>query len=612
MKADTRELKQILTTPIQYVIPTFQRDYEWTEVGQWTLLFEDLVSAAERLVDARQMAQAMKKPAAMFEKTVAPHFLGAIVCDQLPSLTGGIDERAVIDGQQRLTTLMLLTRGVLDALVERDSDLVDQVRRLLWNPADLTKQSHERYKLWPRRKDRDVWRTVMDDEAVPPGDHLYEQARRFFGHQAREAMTSEDGTDRSAALVHALVGLFKLVIIDLEDNDDAQVIFEVLNGRQTPLSASDLVKNLLFLRGEFTEDTDVDALYDKYWAEFDDPWWKVEIGRGHAARGRRDVVLSAWLSAATGHEVNVGHLYGEVRNYLAAADLPTEVVLADIYAYARAYGRLHRRYPVINVRIEDAYQKINALEVVTATPLLLWLSTRSADALFAQEHITAVSAVESWLMRRALVNANTRGYGRTFIEVLQAAQAAEAGNRPIALAVVAALDGTGRAHWWPTDEEITESFTTRRFYDGVLSRGRLRLLLSEIDRALRARNAKTEQGQFNYDVLQIEHIMPRNWPANWPVDIADESERLAAEQHRQQHVDRLGNLTLITGSFNSSLSDSAWDVKRAALLEQSKLQLNARIGAAEVWDETAITARAKELADIVHGIWRSAEEFSRT
>ncbi|PPJ36353.1 DUF262 domain-containing protein [Nocardia nova] len=610
MKADTRELKQVLTPPTQYVIPTFQRDYEWTEDGQWRLLFEDLVSAADRLVDARQTAQAVGKPAAMFEKTVAPHFLGAIVCEQLPSLTGGIDERAVIDGQQRLTTLMLLTRGVLDALIERNSDLVEQVRRLLWNPGDLAQKPHERYKLWPRRKDRDVWRTVMDDDTVPPRDHLYAQARRFFAEQARDAITGDDGSDRSAALVHALVGLFKLVVIDLEDNDDAQVIFEVLNGRQTPLSASDLVKNLLFLRGEFTEDTDIESLYDKYWAEFDDPWWKMEIGRGHAARGRRDVLLSAWLTAATGHEVNVGRLYGEVRDYLAGGNLTTQAVLADIHAYALAYSHLHARTSTVTDDIATAYRRINALEVVTATPLLLWLSTRPEQALPLQEHTAAVSAIESWLMRRALVNANTRGYGRTFIEVLKDAQAAEAAGRSIAKAVIAALDGAGHARRWPTDEDIIESFTTRRFYDGVLSRGRLRLLLSEIDRTLRSRNAKTEPGQFDYDALQIEHIMPRNWKANWPVDVASESDRIAAEQHRQQHIDRIGNLTLITGSFNGSLSDSAWDVKRSALVEQSKLQLNSRFGAADVWDEDAITSRGKELADIVNSIWRSAAGFS--
>ncbi|WP_267497500.1 HNH endonuclease family protein [Rhodococcus rhodochrous] len=213
-------------------------------------------------------------------------------------------------------------------------------------------------------------------------------------------------------------------------------------------------------------------------------------------------------------------------------------------------------------------------------------------------------------MRRVLVKANTRGYGRTFIEVLQEAQTAEEEGRPIAAAIVAALNGTGSARWWPTDAEITESFTTRRFYDGVLSRGRLRLLLSEIDRTLRAENMKTEQGQFDYDVLQIEHIMPRNWAANWPVDASDDAERIATQQHRRQHVDRIGNLTLITGSFNGSLSDSAWEVKRPALLQQSKLQLNSRIAATEIWDEDAITARAKELADITNGIWRSADAFA--
>lgn len=53
MQANTYELKQILTPERRYIIPTFQRDYEWTEDGQWQLLFEDLDSAAERLGQAR-------------------------------------------------------------------------------------------------------------------------------------------------------------------------------------------------------------------------------------------------------------------------------------------------------------------------------------------------------------------------------------------------------------------------------------------------------------------------------------------------------------------------------------------------------------------------------
>ena len=49
MQAYTYELKQIMTPERRYVIPTFQRGYEWTQAGQWALLFEDLDTAAQRL-----------------------------------------------------------------------------------------------------------------------------------------------------------------------------------------------------------------------------------------------------------------------------------------------------------------------------------------------------------------------------------------------------------------------------------------------------------------------------------------------------------------------------------------------------------------------------------
>ncbi len=177
MQAYTYELKQILTPERRYVIPTFQRDYEWTRDGQWQLLFEDLDTAAERLGQARARAVATGASQANAEKMVSPHFLGAIVCDQLPSPAGGLDLRAVIDGQQRLTTLQLLVRGVLDVLQEQNSPRVKQVRRLLENPADVVQHAYETHKLWPRRKDRLVWPDAMGDALPAAHDHLYVQAR---------------------------------------------------------------------------------------------------------------------------------------------------------------------------------------------------------------------------------------------------------------------------------------------------------------------------------------------------------------------------------------------------------------------------------------------------
>jgi len=234
VQANTYELKQILTPERRYIIPTFQRDYEWTEEGQWQLLFEDLDSAAERLGQARAHAEATGLSLASAQKAVSPHFLGAIVCEQLPSPAGGLGLRAVIDGQQRLTTLQLLVRGVLDVLQEQDSPRVRQVRRLLQNPSDVVNEPHEKHKLWPRRRDRLVWPVAMADERTT-GEHLYLKARAFFADAARTAATAVDGTDRTDDIVDALLDLFKLVVIDLEDNDDAQVIFEVLNGYLTEI-----------------------------------------------------------------------------------------------------------------------------------------------------------------------------------------------------------------------------------------------------------------------------------------------------------------------------------------------------------------------------------------
>ena len=137
--------------------------------------------------------------------------------------------------------MQLLVRGILDALLEPQLTRIPQVRRLIQNPTDVIRNEDDRYKLWPRRRDRDNWRSVMADTAAQ-GDHLYVKARGFFADKFRGIATAPDGLDRSDVVVDALLGLFKLVVIDIrgrEQNDDAQVIFEVLNGRQTPLTATD-------------------------------------------------------------------------------------------------------------------------------------------------------------------------------------------------------------------------------------------------------------------------------------------------------------------------------------------------------------------------------------
>jgi uncharacterized protein with ParB-like and HNH nuclease domain len=618
VEAKTYPLQEILKPERRYIIPTFQRDYEWTLEGQWKLLFEDLEATADRLLDVRGSGDEGSKLKSK-EQNISPHFMGAIVCASLPFATGGVALRSVIDGQQRLTTIQLMMRGLLDVLTESSSDRTMSVRRMLFNPDDVLETQEELFKLWPRRKDREVWPVAMGDGVPayePTEDHLYLQARKFFSEAARDYVLLEDGTVDAArliALADAVSSLFKLVVIDLDDNDDAQVIFEVLNGRQTPLSAIDLVKNLLFLRGELAEE-DVEELYDKHWAQFDDDWWKKEVGRGHAQRGRRDVLLSVWLTAATGSEANVGHLYREARTYLDSGPT-TEEVLEQLSAFAVAYRGVYEALPVEDERLAVAYRRINALDITTAVPLLTWLRTLDSEELSLEDHVRAVRAVESWALRRTWVGWQTRGYGTHLTRALREAKVAVEKEVDVADAVIAALQDGALA--WPTDSDVEDAFLTRQFYGGP-SQFRIRLLFGSIDHQLRSEDPNEPHAVIHYDDLQIEHVMPQSWEAHWHLSdgaggvvAKDEADPtwLALSAERRRVVDRIGNLTLVTGTFNRDVSNLGWAVKRPELEKQKSLVINYDVAKRDTWDEDAIKARALALAAAANRLWPSPDSL---
>src|SRR5829696_3231419 len=89
----------VFMLPQRLVVPLFQRPYVWNEENQWEPLWDDVARVADRL---------LRDPAEKHQ----PHFLGAVVLQQVQKPTGYMQERTIIDGQQRLTTLQLL----LDAL----------------------------------------------------------------------------------------------------------------------------------------------------------------------------------------------------------------------------------------------------------------------------------------------------------------------------------------------------------------------------------------------------------------------------------------------------------------------------------------------------------------
>jgi hypothetical protein len=612
MQAFTRTLQEVLQGDRQFVVPVYQRPYVWDREHQWEPLWEDVEATALRLAETRVAAHRQAIAVSDADKSAAPHFLGAIVAEQYPTATGEVDRRSIVDGQQRLTTIQLLLRGALDALEQAGiaGPPAAKLRKLIRNDEEVV-AGDALQKVLPRPADQEAFKLAI--ASTPPTGHEspFAEARKYFSEAAGEFIadigipidpysSEQPEAMRASLLVATLIGLVKLVVIDLDDVDDAQVIFEALNARNTPLSATDLVKNLLFMRAQ-TMHHDPQALYDEIWKRFDDGWWRDSVGVGHAQRARQDWLLGDWLIAELGRVINVGRLYGEFRRWLDTSGTSPVHALQTLDRYADAYEGLHGRNGTATPAEIKAFERINGLNITVATPVLLWLLVQPKERLNALERELAFRAIESYVVRRMAAKWQTRAYGQAFADVLRAARSATGSP---ARAIIESLRAGPHGYSWPTDADLADQFESSRYYgSGGVGPGRLRLIFGAVDARLQAEVPKREPVSIDYDRLQVEHVIPKEWKQYWPVQAEDENQRVVLEQRRESHVNRIGNLTLTSASLNPSMGNDPWELKRAQLREYSSLRLNALLCNEEAWDEERIVERGRWLARQVSEVW---------
>ena len=250
MTSNTLTPRDLFGNQVRYTVPLFQRPYVWKLKEQWEPLWDDVRTVAERILENKEAQSEEVRPT-----EAVPHFLGAIVLDQKMVPTGLISERQVIDGQQRLTTLQLL----LDAaqLVAQEHGAPSDaaaLQSLVLNDLDMVSAPEQAFKVWPTNYDRAAFSAAMDDGVTVTGElrkTRIARAHAFFLSQIEEWADITGDPDKAKyrlnALGLALREYLRLVVIDLEPGDNAQVIFETLNHRGTPLLAADLIKNSVFL-----------------------------------------------------------------------------------------------------------------------------------------------------------------------------------------------------------------------------------------------------------------------------------------------------------------------------------------------------------------------------
>lgn len=623
MDSRTFTVQQIYQDRRQYRVPFYQRPYVWNREDQWGRLWEDIRDKAEARLQGF-------KP--------VPHFMGAVVLEPQKKIgLLGVERHHIIDGQQRLTTLQYVLTALVHTLrVAQQEKLLPLIEACLTNPNPETMEDSaiEQFKLWPTFRDRTQYELAMTASSLEalrerfPASFTQAGNLRKIGVShppALEAIvyfcesmiewvrdaSEGDVASRSIALASAVLTDLSIVCISLGEDDDAQVIFETLNGHGAELHATDLIRNYIFMRAG----ADADDLYSNLWSQFEAPLWSDVQSRGRLNRPRLEWFVQTAVQAQTGEEIDIGRLYAGYRRFVDnAGGLGTaSAQLSMLNRYAEHYKAL-----VLGTGGSPIAMFGRRVGVWDASPTHGLAIRVAASDLGEDEQRLIFSCIESYLVRRAICGLSRKNYNKVFAQQLKKLIDGELSAASLK-SVLSAL--TGDASRWPSDEEFRQQWLYGAVYPGRLDPAKLRTVFHRLETALRSEKSE-ERVPIDMGVLDIDHVMPQSWYSHWPLadntsvtsEDADAAaikrfaadgidEKTEAILQREDSIPRFGNLTLVHYGVNRSLQNAAFCAKRQAFFEHSNLHLNRQLMQRTDWTEAAIAERGETLAKVALQIW---------
>lgn len=531
----------------QYKIPVYQRNYEWSW-EQCDKLFEDVVIAGQR----NQL-----------------HFCGSIVFKPIAP-TKGIGNNIVIDGQQRLTTIYILLKALSD-MAQNDSEKMLPQGAIFntdqYNQFQLDETS--KMKLKPAKDNNDQLLNLIYDkhDKIDTSCEIYRNYEHFcdlIREKQSEGITVSD--------IYRGIGLLTVAVIQLDDNDNAQEIFERINSTGIPLSLSDKIRNFVLMT-----EVDQDRLYESYWLKAE------QI----LSRDQLEGFFLDYLNFKMDGFTKESTAYDDFKALYVRGRYTNETMLGEILHYAQQY---HAFYCGDKLRLSnEANQFLGSLRKLNQTTVYIFLFSVfddfEADVIDDETLCKVLRLLLNYSIRRLIceVGSNSlRGlyktlYGRVF-------------NRPENKnnyydAIVSFLLQLTSKDVMPSDAEFVVALKERNLYR---KNALCKYLLVAIE------NQGKEQ--IKTDALTIEHIMPqnKNLSTAWQKMLGSDWELV-----RERYLHTLGNLTL-TG-YNSELGDLPFAEKLDMLSDKNThvTVLYSDVKDKTEWNAQTIEARSERLSKTV-------------
>ena len=546
---------------IQFVIPVYQRNYDWL-MDNCDQLFSDLVKLSH--------------------SNRRSHFFGSIVTSAADSSYN----RLVIDGQQRLTTISLLLlagiKAVKDGAVEiSEESKLDEAYEVFLKAKFCN--SERKIKLVPIENDRIAYDKIFNEEdSFDEDSKITRNYRHFY-----DLLTRKPQALSFDQLLDAIERL-QIISIELDSDDDAQLIFESLNSTGLALTEADKIRNYLLMS----------LTPEEQQVCFKNYWQKIE----QATENRPTKFLRDYLTIQQQLQrpVRQSNIYYEWKKYMDGHDRKDELVKMLDYAH---YYQQVTEAKLSTAKLSEKMRHICNIETdVTNVFFIQFLKYASANNLSEDEVFKVVDLVENYLARRIVCNMPGNALTQVFCalhkDVLKSIEEYSYANveldnsySDILAYHIMRRDGN---YQLPRDMQFVESIKTRDAYH----------MLKPFQIFLFERLENSVHGEYN-DVATdmkkkdatIEHIMPQTLNGDWKAMLGDNFEEI-----QDKYLHTFANLTL-TG-INSELSNKPFEIKRDGKTienevypgyKNSKYRLTKSVTSCDKWTEIELQNRCNEI-----------------
>jgi uncharacterized protein with ParB-like and HNH nuclease domain len=561
MKANQLRINDFLQKPdVQFVIPVYQRNYDWT-TAQCRQLLNDII-AVER--DNRES-----------------HFIGSIVYIHDGIFTASeVSELLIIDGQQRLTTLSILNVALYHFAKENNNE--QQVGRL-YNKFIINQYvEDESNKLKLKQTDRNsiAYKAILSGrlEDITEYSNVIENYNYF-----RDIINESN-------FKTIIDGLKRIIFVEVSlerGKDDPQRIFESLNSTGLDLTQSDLIRNYILM----------DLPAKRQEQVFKNIWSPIEDNARDSVKGTSLVseFIRDYLTMRNKRIPRKNNVYLEFRELFDNKDDESfNQELEQIKSLSYHYKKFINPVTVKDQIVRKELDYINRLEINVVYPFLLQVFEDEDNGLLSKDELVAIlQLIQSYTWRRFIVGLPTNALNKIFMTLYSEVDT-ENYYESIAVALLK-KKGSGR---FPTDDDLKFALKEKDLYN-VQPKNKYYMF-----EKLENYNNK-EFVDTNNELITIEHIFPQNPDSNWSSELPEEEYLL----FKEKYLNTIGNLTL--SGNNGALGNRSFIAKKMMDFNNneqgyiySRLWLNKYLSSIDKWDVANYKKRTELLTDRFFDVWK--------